>query len=228
MPGIGRQPQRHRQGQLVIDDRRRRTAREARDQHLLVGFGIGDDREARHLGAGAGGGRDRDNRRAGKRDLVRHLVVAHPAAIGVEHRHALGRVDRTAAADRDEAVVILPSRIRATPVSSASVVGSGTVSLNTAHAMRASSSSEVARSRMPHPAIYGSVTISGRVRPSRPISPGRSDSAPPPTAISRGAVIRAAMIRSLPQLGFFNTKRSTPPGCSPDSSISHPVVWQKC
>src|SRR3954451_6723301 len=59
--------------------------------------------------------------------------------------------------------------------------------------MRESSSNEVARSRMPHPAIYGSVTISGRMRPSRPISPGRSESAPPPTDISRGDVIKAAI-----------------------------------
>ena len=35
-------------------------------------------------------------------------------------------------------------------------------------------------------------------------------------------------IRASLSAGFFNTKRSTPPGCSPASIISHPVVWQKC
>ncbi len=105
-PGVGGQPQRHRQGQLKIDDRHRGTAGEPGDQHLLVGLGVGDDGEAGDLRAGARGGRDRDDRRPRPRDLVRHLVVAQMPAIGEQHRHALGGVDRAAAADRDEAVEI--------------------------------------------------------------------------------------------------------------------------
>ncbi len=105
-PGVGGQPQRHRQGQLKIDDRRRRAAGEPGDQHLLVGLGIGDDGKAGDLRAGARRGRDRDDRRAGSRDLVRHLVVAQMSAIGEQHRHALRGVDRAAAADRHQAVEI--------------------------------------------------------------------------------------------------------------------------
>src|SRR5688572_26754608 len=46
---------------------------------------------------------------------------------------------------------------------------------------------------MPQPAMYGSVTISGRASPSRAKRPGSSASAPPPIDISRGAVISAAI-----------------------------------
>ena len=103
-PGIRGQPQRHGQRELIIDDRRQRTAGEPGDQHLLVGLGVGDDGEPRHLGAGAGGRRDRDDRRSGPRDLSRDLVIAHQPAIGSEDAHRLGGVDRAAAADRDKAV----------------------------------------------------------------------------------------------------------------------------
>src|SRR5918996_240546 len=74
------------------------------------------------------------------------------------------------------------------------MVGSGTVSANTAHGTCAWSSSAVARSRMPLPAMYGSVTISGRERPSRANRLGNSANAPPPIDISRGAVISAAIL----------------------------------
>src|ERR1051326_3214163 len=86
-----------------------------------------------------------------------------------------------------------PSRNIATPVSITSVVGSETVSENTVNGICALSSSPVARSRMPQRAIYGSVTTSGCLRPSRAISAGNSASAPPPTDISRGIVINAAI-----------------------------------
>jgi len=103
-PGICGQPQWHRQRQLVIDDRRERTAGKPGDQHLFVGLGVGDYREPRHLRAGPGGGRDRDDRWSGLWDLGRDLVIAHLSAIGEQHAHRLGGIDRAAAADRDKAV----------------------------------------------------------------------------------------------------------------------------
>ena len=195
--GIGGQAQRHRQGQLEIDDRRGRAAGEPGDQHLFVGLGVGDDREARHLRAGAGGRRDGDDRQADLRDVVRHLVVAHLAAIGVQHRHALGGVDRAAAADRDQAVIgRLAQPLDADGDNLGRRVGDGVLK----HRPRASSrrrAAPVARSRMPLLAINGSVTISGCPRPSRAISAGNSPSAPPPTDNSRGVVINAAIEPSL-------------------------------
>ena len=103
-PGIGGQPQRHRQRQLVIDDRRERATGEPGDQHLLVGLGVGDHGKPRHLRAGAGGCRDRDDRGTGFGDLGRDLVIAHLPAIGDQHRHTFRRIDRAAAAKGDKAV----------------------------------------------------------------------------------------------------------------------------
>src|ERR1700731_2104130 len=98
-----------------------------------------------------------------------------------------------------------------TPVPITSVVGSDTVSEKTDQASCAPSSSAVARSRMPQPAIYGSVTIKGRDNPSRAISPGKSANAPPPIAINRGVVISAA-IPNLPRflLDQHNWRRPRP------------------
>ncbi len=102
--GIGGESPGHGEGELVIDDRRRGAAGEPHDQHLLVALAIGDDREARHFRAGAGRRRNGNQGQAGLGDGIRHLVVAHAAAIGRQHRHGLGGVDGAAAAQRDEAV----------------------------------------------------------------------------------------------------------------------------
>src|SRR5205814_8724557 len=75
-------------------------------------------------------------------------------------------------------------------------VGSGTVSASTAYGMCALSSGPVARSRIPERAIWGSVTTSGCLRPSRAIKAGNSASAPPPTDIRRAIVINAAIAAS--------------------------------
>ena len=165
MPGIGGQPQRHRQGQLVIDDRRDRAAGEPGDQHLLVGLGVGDDGKARHLRAGAGGRRDRDDRQTRFRDLrsapcsrasARHWRPAptSPWRCRSSCRRRSRRGCRSS-----------PSASRRAPASTTAVVGSATVSENTRHGMPASSRSAVARSRWPERTRKGSVTISGLVKP---------------------------------------------------------------
>ena len=117
-----------------------------------------------------------------------------------------------------------------TPVRRPPVVGSGTVSENTAQRIRAPSSSAVARSRMPHSAINGSVTISG-------LRQGRGGCSMPGQLGERPAADRhqprrrnqRGHLRPPPLSPVFSARnRSTPPGCSPDSIISQPVVRQKC
>jgi hypothetical protein len=93
-PGIGGDARRDGKGQLIIDDGGERHGAEAGDQHFLVRRRVGDDGEARRLGARAGGGGDGDDGQARGVRHVRDLVVAHGAAAMVQDRHGLGGVDR--------------------------------------------------------------------------------------------------------------------------------------
>jgi hypothetical protein len=102
--GIGGEAEGRRQGQLEVDDGGDRQAAEAGDQHFLVIGGVGDDAEARRLGAGAGRGRDADHGQRRPVGEVRHLVVANMTAARRQHRHRLGRVHRAAAAERHETI----------------------------------------------------------------------------------------------------------------------------
>jgi hypothetical protein len=104
--GVRGGPGRDREGQLVVDQGGERHAGLAGDHHLLVGLGVGDDSEARDLRPGARRGRHRDHRQAERVVLHRHLVVAHLAAAPGQDRDRLGGVDRAAAAEADQAVVV--------------------------------------------------------------------------------------------------------------------------
>jgi hypothetical protein len=93
--------------QLRIADRPLRDEVRA-DEAELPPVVEGDERGAADLGAGAGGGRDGDHRGDRRRDLRqaaedRGIGLDRPG-MGGKERHALGEVDRRAAAHRDDAV----------------------------------------------------------------------------------------------------------------------------
>ncbi len=106
--GVGGGALRHAEGQFVVDDGGQRQGAEAGDEHLLIGFGIGDDGEARRLRAGARRGRDADDGHQPAVRLGRHLEGAHPGAgLGRgEDGHGLGGIHRAAAAEADQAIMV--------------------------------------------------------------------------------------------------------------------------
>jgi len=104
--GVGGDPRRQREGQLVVDERGDGHEAEARAEHFLVAGLVGDDGETRRLRAGAGGGGDGDQRQAGFADIAREAVVAHLAAELAEDTYGLGRIDRAAAAEGDDGIEI--------------------------------------------------------------------------------------------------------------------------
>ena len=75
----------------------------------------------------------------------------------------------------------------ATPASITVSVGSGTVSLNTAKESPAARNGASARSTIPEDTMKGSVTTSGRDRPSCASTSASFATDPPPISISRGA-----------------------------------------
>ena len=90
-------------GQLGVEDRP--VGQELRrDDALLLGGAGGDDRDRRHLRAGAGGGRRKHQRQALALDQADAVDVADRLARAGQHRDQLRRVERAAAADRDDAV----------------------------------------------------------------------------------------------------------------------------
>ena len=98
----------HAEGQFVIHNRGQGQRAQPRDQHLLIGFGIGDHGEARGLTARAGGGWDANHRKRGLIGLGRHLEVAHLGAGGCcgQDGHGLGGIHRAAATKTDQAIII--------------------------------------------------------------------------------------------------------------------------
>ena len=93
--------------QLGIADRALRDQMRA-DEAELAAVGERQQRRAADLRAGAGGGRHRDDRRDRGADprepAIDRRIVLERAGVGGEQRHALGEVDRRAAADRDDPV----------------------------------------------------------------------------------------------------------------------------
>ena len=104
--GVSGDASRYRQGQFIVDQRGSRHEAETNAEHLLVLVGIGNDGETGRFGTGAGGGRDGDDRQALLADIARELVVAHLAAELAQDRDRLGRIDRAAATEGDDRVVI--------------------------------------------------------------------------------------------------------------------------
>mmetsp|Transcript_5204 Transcript_5204/g.16711 ORF Transcript_5204/g.16711 Transcript_5204/m.16711 type:complete len:268 (+) Transcript_5204:462-1265(+) len=104
-PGVGREPPRHAERELVVDDGTDRQIREADAKHLLLGVRVCDDGELGGLRAGAGRAGHGNDGEPGGVHLEGRLVVAHLAAVLAENSSGFGRIHGRAAADGHDSVI---------------------------------------------------------------------------------------------------------------------------
>ena len=104
--GVGSGARGHTGGQAVINDGGNRHKTQAHTQQFfIVGF-IGDDGEFGHFRACACGGRYRHNRHTAFMHLAREFVIADFAAKLAQNRNGFGRINRAAATQGDDDIVV--------------------------------------------------------------------------------------------------------------------------